>query len=297
MSATILVIGREGQLARALAERAAALGRPLAAVGRPDVDLTRPETIEAVLDREAPAAIVNAAAYTAVDKAESEPDAAYAINRDGVAALAGAAAKRDIPLVHVSTDYVFDGTKPAPYVETDMTGPACLYGATKRAGEQAVAAAGGRAVTLRTAWVTSSFGGNFVKTMLRLAGERDRLRVVDDQRGNPTSARDLADAALALIDRGATAGWPWAPGEVFHAAGSGETTWCGFAREIFAISEAAGGPSCAVEAITTAEYPTLAKRPANSRLDCSKLAATLGRPFPDWRGSLQKTVLRLLAER
>jgi dTDP-4-dehydrorhamnose reductase len=152
-------------------------------------------------------------------------------------------------------------------------------------------------VTLRRAWDTSSLGGNFVNPWLGLAGERDRLQVVDDQRGNPTSALDLADAALALIDRGATAGWPWAPGEVFHAAGSGETTWCGFAREIFAISEAAGGPSCAVEAITTAEYPTLAKRPANSRLDCSKLAATLGRPFPDWRGSLRETVLRLLAER
>jgi dTDP-4-dehydrorhamnose reductase len=224
-------------------------------------------------------------------------DAVPAVPRAGVAAPAAAAARRDIPLVHVSTDYVFDGTKPAPYFETDPTGPASVYGASKLAGEEAVAAAGGRAVTLRTAWAYSPFGGNFVKTMLRLADERDRLRVVDDQRGNPTSALDLADAALALIDRGATAGWPWAPGEVFHAAGSGETTWCGFAREIFAITEAAGGPSCAVEAITTAEYPTLAKRPANSRLDCSKLATTLGRPFPDWRGSLRETVLRLLAER
>lgn len=292
----ILVIGREGQLARALRERGAAEGRPLTALGRPQVDLARPETIEAALATVEPVVVVNAAAYTAVDQAEIDQSEAFAINRDGVAALAAAAVSQAVPLIHVSTDYVFDGHKPSAYSEDDATAPAGVYGASKRAGEIAVAEAGGPSLTVRTAWVYSPFGKNFVKTMLRLAGERPRLRVVDDQRGSPTSAHDLADVVLALADRLTQRESTFAPGEVFHAAGSGETTWCGLAREIMRISAEAGGPSAEVDAIATADFPTPAMRPANSRLDCGKLVATLGRPLPDWRTSVRPVVLRLLEE-
>jgi dTDP-4-dehydrorhamnose reductase len=291
---TALVLGSSGQIASHLREHL-----PDAVFwGRGELDLAaNPAALAAAATALEPSLIVNAAAYTAVDRAESDRSVAWRLNAEAPAVAASAAAALDVPLLHFSTDYVFDGRKPGAYFVDDCVGPLNVYGATKLAGEIAVRTLCAKHWILRTSWVFSEHGANFVKTMLRLAGERDRLRVVDDQRGNPTSALDLADAVFALIDHGLAAGWPWAPGEVFHAAGSGETTWCGFAREIFAISQAAGGPSCAVEEITTAEYPTLAKRPANSRLDCSKLAATLGRPFPDWRGSLQQTVLRLLAER
>ena len=292
----ILVVGAEGQVARALRERAADAPVAVVARGRPALDLAAPATILAALDEVRPAAVVNAAAYTAVDRAESEEDAAFAINAGGVGVLARAAAERGIPLVHLSTDYVFDGTKDGPYVETDATGPAGAYGRTKLAGEEAVKAAGGPALVCRTAWVYSPFGHNFVKTMLRVAATRDTLRVVDDQHGNPTSALDIADAILALVARAGADGWPSGEDVVLHLAGTGETTWCRLARKVFEVSGMLGGPSAAVEAIATSEYPTPARRPANSRLDTTRLRHRYGIALPRWEESVEAVVRRLLAE-
>lgn len=293
---TILVVGAEGQVARALSERAAASVRAVETRGRPTLDLAAPDTITPALEAVAPVAVVNAAAYTAVDKAESEEALAAAVNAEGVAALARACAARDLPLVHLSTDYVFDGRKDAPYVETDVTAPQGAYGRTKLAGEEAVLAAGGPALVCRTAWVYSPFGHNFVKTMLRVAATRDALRVVDDQHGNPTSALDIADAVLALVARCEADGWPTGGDSLLHVAGTGETTWCGLARRIFAIAGPLGGPTAEVEAIATADYPTPATRPANSRLDTRRLAERHGIRLPRWEESLETVVRRLLAE-
>jgi len=265
------------------------------AVGPPELDLSAPddERIYAALAAERPDVIVNAAAHTAVDKAESERDLAFAINAEGAGAVARAAARMGVPLVHVSTDYVFSGDKPAPYTEVDAPAPTGVYGASKLAGEQAVLASGADAAILRTAWVYSPFGANFVKTMLRLAETRDELGVVADQRGNPTSALDLADAVLAVAANLKADAAPELRG-LFHATGSGEASWADFARAIFAASAARGGPSARVKSITTAEYPTPARRPANSRLDCSLLAQHHGVRLPDWRSSTNAVVARLV---
>lgn len=289
----IFVAGAKGQVARALAERGAALGAACLCHGRPDIDLATGAGLDERIEAERPAVIVNAAAYTAVDKAESEEAAAFAVNRDGAARLAAAAARHGIPFVHVSTDYVFDGAKPAPYVETDPTGPIGAYGRSKLAGEIAVLAACPTTVILRTAWVYSPFGGNFVATMLRLAGERDRLRVVDDQHGNPTSALDIADAVLAIAGRIAEGGAGRFAG-VYHLAGTGDTTWCGFARAIVAAAAERGHRSVPVDAIATADFPTPARRPANSRLDTSKLRSVFGLTLPHWQTSLVPIIDRLV---
>lgn len=286
----LLVAGREGQVARSLEAAAAAAGASAVALGRPDLDLTRPATIVAALARVAPDVVVNAAAYTAVDKAESEADLAFAVNAVGAGALAEACAAARVPLVHISTDYVYDGGKPHAYVETDPLAPLGVYGRSKLAGEQAVAAAGSRHVILRTSWVHSPYGNNFVKTMLRLAAARPELAVVDDQRGSPTYAPHLASAILQLARalcgrRAEDPGWG-----VFHASGAGETTWCGLAREALAVSAQLGGPSVPVRAITTAEYPTPARRPANSVLDGAKLARVHGLALPDWRVGVRACV-------
>jgi dTDP-4-dehydrorhamnose reductase len=233
--------------------------------------------------------IVNAAAYTAVDKAEAEPESAWRANRDGPAQLAAWCAETGVPLIHVSTDYVFDGRKGAPYVETDPTSPTGVYGASKLAGEQAVAASGARAVVLRTSWVYAATGRNFVLTMLNAARKTGNLRVVADQRGCPTAADDLAAAILAVADRLA-AGWDDAFGGIFHAAGSGETTWHGLAEAVFARAERHGLARPAVAAITTAEYPTPARRPPDSRLDCGKLQGVFGLRLPAWHDSVDRTV-------
>jgi dTDP-4-dehydrorhamnose reductase len=228
--------------------------------------------------------VINAAAYTAVDKAESEPEAAFCLNRDVPAALARACAEAGVPLVHFSTDYVFDGSKAAPYVETDPVNPAGVYGASKAEGEAQVLGAGGPAIVLRTSWVYSAFGTNFVRTMLRLAATREEIGVVADQIGRPTWAEDCAQGALravlALMEgqvRGA---------ELFHLAGAGDASWADFAEAIFAESAARGGPSARVKRIATADYPTSARRPANSRLDCTKMIGALDWPMRDWRLSL-----------
>ena len=297
----IVVTGGPGQLVLSLIERGAARDSgdrvEVIAVGPPELDLSVPDDdrIYAALAAERPDVIVNAAAHTAVDKAESERDLAFAINAEGAGAVARAAARLGVPLVHVSTDYVFSGDKPAPYTEADAPAPTGVYGASKLAGEQAVLASGADAAILRTAWVYSPFGANFIKTMLRLAETRDELGVVADQRGNPTSALDLADAVLAVAANLKADTTPAMRG-VFHATGSGEASWADFAQAIFAASSAQGGPAARVKPISTAEYPTPARRPANSRLDCSRLAACHGVRLPDWRGSTVAVVARLVHE-
>ena len=283
MAAPILVFGRNGQVARELATLAERTGRAMVFAGRETLDLADFNAIEGLIAKVGPSAVINAAAYTAVDKAESEPDAAYALNRDAVDAMARACAARDLPFVHFSTDYVFAGDLDRPYVETDPTGPTGVYGASKLAGEQAVAAAGGAAIVLRTSWVYSVHGGNFVKTMLRLAADRDELGVVGDQHGRPTWARDCAEAAVLAID--ALASDPGRAG-VYHLSGAGEATWAEFATAVFEIAAQRGGPTARVRPIATSDYPAPARRPANSRLDCGKIEAAFpwrGRP---WRDSL-----------
>jgi dTDP-4-dehydrorhamnose reductase len=289
----IAVTGTSGQVASALLERAAAFGHTVIALGRPELDLADPASVARALQAAAPDAIVSAAAYTAVDKAESEAELAHAVNGAGAGAVAQAAKALGVPLVHISTDYVFDGKLDRPYNEDDATGPTGIYGASKLAGEQAVLDAypEGSAV-LRVAWVYSPFGGNFVRTMLRVAADRDEVSVVADQVGNPTSALDIADGILAVVanlaanDDAALRG-------IFHMTASGEASWADFAEAIFAASETHGGTSAHVKRITTADYPTPATRPANSRLDCSKIARVHGVGLPDWRGALEAVVSRL----
>ena len=290
----VVVTGREGQVVRALAERGSTTRDVIMPLGRPQLDLTGDgdAVLEAISAAE-PDIIVCAAAYTAVDKAESEPDLAFAVNERGAAAVARAARLLDVPLVHLSTDYVFDGSKLSPYVEEDEPSPAGVYGASKRAGERAVLAEQGNCAVLRTAWVYSPFGTNFVRTMLRLAGERDEISVVADQRGNPTSALDIADGILTVAANLQRHTEPELRG-IFHMTADGEASWAEFAETIFAASAKQGGPVARVKPIATTDYPTPAKRPANSRLDCTKLAKVHGVALPNWRGSTEQVVSRLL---
>ena len=293
----IAVTGRTGQVAQSLIERGAAAGHNVIPVGRPQIDLAHGniEAIRAALEAARPDVVVSAAAYTAVDKAESEPERAFAVNAAGAGAVAGAAAALGLPLIHLSTDYVFSGDGSRPWREDDPTGPAGIYGASKLAGEAAVLAAHDNAAILRTAWVFSPFGGNFVKTMLRLAAERGEVSVVADQFGNPTSALDIADGVLAVAANLAARPDPALRG-LFHMTGAGEANWAQFAEAIFAESAARGGPAAAVRAIATADYPTAAARPANSRLDCGKLERHHGVALPHWRGALGAVIERLLGE-
>jgi dTDP-4-dehydrorhamnose reductase len=291
----MVVTGRHGQVAQSLLERARALNVDVHAVGRPHIDLCRPaETERALIDLQ-PDAIVNAAAYTAVDRAESEPDLAYQINALGAEAAARAAARLGIPIVQLSTDYVFDGSLERAYREDDPTGPLGVYGDSKLKGEYAVAAANSNHVILRTAWVYSPFGRNFVRTMLGLAGHREEISVVSDQRGTPTDALDIADGLIGivrnLLDRPAATELRG----IFHMTGGGETNWAEFATAIFAASAAAGGPSARVVPVSTSENPTAARRPANSRLDSSRLTHIHGIRLPRWRRSLQGCIERLVA--
>ena len=288
----MVVTGREGQIVRSLAERAPGTGIEIIALGRPQLDLAGPsgEIVAAIIGTR-PDIIVSAAAYTLVDKAETDSELAFAVNEKGSKAVAGAARETGVPLIHLSTDYVFDGLKPTPYVEEDPTRPNGIYGASKLAGEQAVLAEHANTVVLRTAWVYSPFGANFAKTMLRLAETRDALGVVEDQIGCPTSALDIADAVLAVVDawrteprRGADA--------IYHFAGTGEASWADFARAIFAESARRGGPVADVKDIPTSAWPTKARRPANSRLDCGKFARTFYAP-PSWEDSLRVVMARL----
>lgn len=293
MSVKILFIGRTGQLALSLAEVAKTTDVDATFLGRPDIDLADPNSLYAAVTNHDADVVINAGAYTAVDKAESESDLAYAINSEGVRHLAAACAEADRPLVHISTDYVFDGNSSVPYREEDLVAPLGVYGASKHAGEDFVRDICPRHIILRTAWVVSPFGQNFVKTMLRLAETRDSLGVVEDQRGNPTYAPHLAEAIIRMAQRitATSDGDFWG---TYNAAGTGEATWCEVARFVFERSAKLGGPSASVRAITTAEYPTPARRPANSRLNCEQLAATFGIRLPDWRDGVTECVQRLL---
>lgn len=288
----ILVTGGAGQVGLALGALAWPDGVRVHTPTRSELDIGDPASVRSYLEGRRFAAVINPAAYTAVDKAESEVGLAFAANALGPALLAEATRAAGVPLVHVSTDYVFDGTGDRPYREDDATAPLGVYGASKRAGELAVLAANPRAVVMRTAWVVGPDRANFLKTMLRLATSRDRLGVVADQVGCPTAASDIAGAlrtiALALMadDR--------APTGVFHFAGAGETSWAGFAREIFAASAALGGPSAQVDAIATTDYPTPARRPANSRLDTARIQAAYGVRPRDWRAATAEIVAEVL---
>lgn len=291
----LIVTGREGQIARSLRELATP-DLEIVAAGRPELDLARPETILPVLKAARPDVVISAAAYTAVDRAESEAELAFAVNATGAGAVAEAAATLGVPVIHLSTDYVFDGRKAAPYVEDDPTGPLGVYGASKLAGEAAVARAIGNHVILRTAWVHSPFGANFVRTMVRLAAERGEVRVVADQRGNPTYAPDLARALIQVARNLLTSDEAGLRG-LFHLAGTGEANRADFARAIFAGLAARGRRASAAVPVATADYPTPARRPANSGLDCSLIRHRHGIVLPDWRLSLEACLDRILADR
>lgn len=297
----ILQFGTSGQLARESLRAAA--GRAdisIQALGRERVDFRFPDRVADAVRAAGPVdAVINAVAYTAVDRAESEPDLARRINAESVAALARACRQRGLPLIHVSTDYVFDGAKAGPYLETDATNPLGVYGRTKRDGEKAVRAHADRHVIVRSSWVYSSHGANFVRTMLRLGAARDALRVVDDQHGAPTSAADLA-GALHGIARKLVTGRDAGDFGTFHYAGGGETTWRCFAEAIFedvaACFEDAGAWASAkarIVPITTAEHAAPARRPANSRLDCAKIERTFGLTPRPWRESLARVLEEL----
>ncbi len=289
-----LVTGREGQVVQSLLEKAAQ--RPdleVIALGRPELDLTKPETGCAAIEAIRPDFVVSAAAYTAVDMAEDEQELAFAVNAAGACAVAAAARACGAPIIHLSTDYVFAGDKVGPYVEADPTGPRSSYGRSKLEGERMVAEVQPQHVILRTAWVYSPFGKNFVKTMLRLGENRDSLSVVADQWGNPTSALDIADAIIRVAE--CLAAKPdFSAYGIYHLVGTGDTNWSGFARSIFAESAKCGGPAANVVDIPAAEYPTKAVRPANSRLSTQKFQNTFGWSPPRWEDSLAGVVKRLL---
>lgn len=274
-SATLAVFGANGQLGHAIERVAEQRGITVFSFDRHSADVTDISSITEALERAPGSLIINAAAYTAVDKAEREEELAFAINRDGAGNIAKVADRMGLPLIHISTDYVFDGTKKGAYFETDPVGPVSVYGRSKEAGEREVHEHCPYAIVLRTSWVYGIEGSNFVKTMLRLASERDELRIVSDQRGCPTFADDLAAAILNIAGK-------YEPG-LFHLAGSGEASWFEFAREIFANRN-----HPRLHAITTDEYPTAAKRPANSVLDCTRARDVLGVRLPHWKDGLKR---------
>ncbi|MFN3992618.1 MAG: dTDP-4-dehydrorhamnose reductase [Tabrizicola flagellatus] len=277
----LLVFGKTGQVARELQR----LASDATFLGREDADLLNPAACAAAIAAHDADAIINAAAWTAVDKAETEEAAATTVNGEAPAAMAKAAAAKGIPFLHLSTDYVFDGAGDRPFAPDHPTGPLGAYGRSKLAGEQGIRAAGGPHLILRTSWVVSAHGTNFVKTMLRLGAERESLNVVADQIGGPTPAAAIADALL-IAAKAMTDG---APGGTHHFSGSPDTSWADFARAIMAEA----GLPCRINDIPTSEYPTPAQRPLNSRLDCSSFSAAFGIPRPDWRSGLAAIVQEL----
>jgi dTDP-4-dehydrorhamnose reductase len=301
MGTRILLTGVTGQVGGELARTLASLGQVVAPV-REELDLTDASSIRKVIQAVQPRWIVNPAAYTAVDKAESEPDLAYAINAEAPKAIAEEALRIGAAVIHFSTDYVFDGEGSRPYVETDATGPVSVYGASKLAGEEALASSGAGYLVFRTSWVYGSTGKNFLRTILKAARERDRLRVVADQHGAPTWSRDLARMTAHVIQQieGDAAGGDLYGAldrrkGIYHASGAGETTWFGFAQQAVAMlrERELTAKFAEVDPITTAEYPTPAKRPENSRLNCEKLVSTFGWKMMDWRDSLREVMAEL----
>ncbi len=297
----ILLTGAGGQVGRELLRTLAPLGE-IVAPTREEMDLSKSESVRAVVQRVRPRWIVNSGAYTAVDKAESEPELARAVNADAVAVLGEEARRIGCGVVHFSTDYVFDGSKGEPYVETDATGPASVYGRTKLEGEEALASSGAAHAIFRTSWVYGGTGKNFLLTILRLAREREHLRIVADQHGSPTWSRDLAEMTAFFIrrceeraDNEDLAAAVYGLGGLYHASGTGYTTWFEFAREIVAEAKRREPDVrfAEVTPIPTAEFPTPARRPANSRLCCAGLEEKLGWRMMDWRESLGKVMAEL----
>lgn len=282
----ILIIGANGQLGREL-QRTVPSEWGVTAIGTADCDITDSAAVATLIEGLRPDVVVNCAAYTAVDQAETERETADAVNWLAVENLARVAASVDAVLVHISTDYVFDGESCVPYRESDPTAPINHYGVGKLRGEQAIAESGCRGVVIRTQWLYSPYGKNFVKTMLRLATQQREVRVVADQRGCPTAADDLAEAIVAILP--AVVADNTLRGEVFHFASKGEATWCEFAEEIFRVAEC----DCRAVAITTDDYPTAARRPRNSVLDCTKIYERFGVEQPDWRESLRRNIERI----
>lgn len=286
----ILLCGAGGQVGTELRRVVWPAGWTLTPTDRPSFDIANRASVAEAIERHRPAIVLNAAAYTAVDRAESEPTQAWVGNCEGPANLAAACGAAGIPLVHISTDYVFDGSYPAPYTEDHPVKPLGVYGESKAAGERAVRDELTEHVILRTAWVYSAHGHNFVKTMLRLADTHPQVRVVADQRGAPTSAADVAAAIATVTQRIAAGAARWG---TYHFTGAGAVTWHGFAEAIFAAAQPWRGPPPAVEAIATADYPTPARRPANSVLDCSRIGAAYGIVPRPWRNALAEVVREL----
>jgi dTDP-4-dehydrorhamnose reductase len=293
MIGPILVLGAGGQVGSELVSLATSRGIETKAVSHAEADITDLPAMEAAVRAAKPRLVVNAAAYTAVDRAETEAAKAFSVNAAGAEAVALAAARAGLAVVHLSTDYVFDGTKSGAYVETDPIAPLGAYGRSKADGEARVRAANPRHFIVRTAWVYGRFGNNFLKTMLRLAAERDELRVVADQRGCPTATIDIAEAILA-IDRAVAAGETRYG--TYHFAGTGVTTWHDFATTIVAARAKATGRRPEVRAITTSDFPTPARRPANSELDSTRFAEVFGVRAQDWRPRTEETITALLEE-
>lgn len=291
----LCVTGSQGQVARALAAHHGFDGVTILPLARPEFDLAQAGNARTRLEALRPDAVISAAAYTAVDQAEKEGEIAQAVNATGPGLLARACSELDLPILHLSTDYVFDGSKPTPYNENDATGPTGVYGATKLAGEAAVAAANPRHVTLRTAWVYSHEGKNFVRTMLRLAESRDSVGVVSDQLGCPTYAVDIAAALVAIARQVVGAKTDDPRFGLYHMAGTGDASWAGFAEAIFAQARRLGLPAASVTPIATADYPTPARRPANSRLDCNRLAEVYGVQLPFWHNGLERAMARIVS--
>lgn len=296
---TILLLGKDGQVGHELQRSLAPLG-PVVACGRAECDAADAAAVQSLLERVQPAVVVNAIAYTAVDRAESDEAAALRINRDLPAQLAAWTAASGALLVHYSTDYVFDGSKPTPYTESDLVAPLGVYGRSKLAGEEALRAAGGRALILRTSWVFGEHGGNFVKTILRLARERDSLNVVADQIGAPTPAALIADVtALMLQSLGRGQGMAAGEQRLYHLTAANPVSWHAFASRIVTLAAALpGGEGLqlrpgAITPIPSSGYPTPARRPANSRLDCRRLEADFGLLLPDWQSYLERMLARL----
>ena len=288
----ILLFGGDGQLGREMRRASATRGVALAALSRAQADITDRAAVSEAIGRHDPSVVINAAGYTKVDQAEAEPEAAHRANAVGPGILAAACAQAGVPLIHISTDFVFDGEKAGAYVEGDKVAPINRYGQSKADGERAVRDATPMHVIVRTSWVYGEFGSNFLKTMIKLAATRDELRVVADQHGCPTSTPDLADALLTITPQliGGKSVWG-----TYHFAGSGVTTWHGFASRIVAAQAPLTGRTPRVTAITTAEFPRAARPPANSALDCSLIARVFGVHGRPWTEETD-TITRKLVE-
>ena len=289
----ILITGAQGQVGKELAKVAAEKNFKVIAASRAELDITQRQNVEQYIVQTQPDIVINAAAHTAVDKAETEKDLAFAINYDGASNIALSCEKQNIPLLHISTDYVFDGTNSKAYIETDTVSPLGIYGESKWQGEEAIRQTLNEHLILRVAWVFGAQGNNFVKTMLRLGKDRDELNVVADQFGGPSPAKDIAQTLINLVEQyqeNKTLTWG-----TYHYCGKEKTTWYDFATEIFNQAFKLGmlSKQVKVNPITTAEYPTAAKRPENSMLDCSKIKTTFGIDTPDWKEALQQVLIEL----